>query len=79
MRLAEATSYIKWRIARTAARLSGSVPATGKVLTHEETLLHQHDYLYYRAFKLILIMQGKPVILATDAGSFSKAARHRVR
>jgi len=45
VRLARATSYIKWRIARTAARLSGSVPAAGKVLTHEETLLHLHDYL----------------------------------
>jgi len=44
-RLARATSYIKWRIARTVARLSGSVPATGKVLTHQETLLHLHDYL----------------------------------
>jgi transposase len=44
-RLAQATSYIKWRIARTAARLSGSVPATGKVLSHQETLLHLHDYL----------------------------------
>ena len=45
VRLARATSYIKWRIARTVARLSGSAPATGKVLTHEETLLHLHDYL----------------------------------
>ncbi len=45
MRLARATSYIKRRIARTAARLSGSAPATGKVLTHQETLLHLHDYL----------------------------------
>lgn len=44
-RLAEATSYIKWRIARTTARLSGDIPATGKVLTHQETLLHLHDYL----------------------------------
>jgi hypothetical protein len=44
-RLARATSYIKWHIARTVARLSGSAPATGKVLTHEEILLHLHDYL----------------------------------
>jgi transposase len=27
------------------ARLSGSAPATGKVLTHEEILPHLHDYL----------------------------------
>jgi len=45
LRLAEATSYVKWRIARTTARLSGNIPATGKVLTHQETLLHLHDYL----------------------------------
>ncbi len=45
LRMAAATSYIKWRIARTKARLDGSIPATGKVLTHQETLLHLHDYL----------------------------------
>jgi transposase len=45
LRMAAATSYIKWRIARTKARLDGSLPATGKVLSHQETLLHLHDYL----------------------------------
>jgi transposase len=45
LRLALATSYIKWRIARTKARLDGSIPATGKVLSHQETLIHLHDYL----------------------------------
>jgi len=45
LQLTEATSYIKWRIARTTARLAGDIPTTGKVLTHEETLLHLHDYL----------------------------------
>jgi transposase len=44
-RLARATSYIKWRIARTLAQHDGNIPATGKVLTHQETLLHLHDYL----------------------------------
>jgi len=45
LRLTEATSYIKWRIARTTARLDARIAATGKVLTHQETLLHLHDYL----------------------------------
>jgi transposase len=45
LRMAAATSYIKWRIARTKARLDGSLPATGKVLSHQETLIHLHDYL----------------------------------
>jgi transposase len=32
-------------MARTRARLDGSLPATGKVLSHQDTLIHLHDYL----------------------------------
>jgi transposase len=44
-RLAEATSYIKWRIARTLGQQEGKIVPAGRVLTHQETLLHLHDYL----------------------------------
>jgi transposase len=45
LRMTEATSYIKWRIARTMGQHDGNIAATGKVLTHQQTLLHLHDYL----------------------------------
>ena len=53
--LAQATLYIKWRVARTLGQHQGTIPLQGKALTHEETLLNLHDYLrdrkltrYYR-------------------------------
>lgn len=45
VRLAQATSHIKWRIARTRACLEGRVSPGGRVLDDQETLLHLHDYL----------------------------------
>jgi transposase len=44
-RLAQATSYIKWRVARTRACLDGTVSPGGRILDDQETLLHLHDYL----------------------------------
>ena len=34
-----------------------------------------HTYLYYFACKFILTIQGNPVMLATNAGSFSRASK----
>jgi len=45
VRLAQATSYVKWRIARTRACLDGKLSPGGRVLGDQETLLHLHDYL----------------------------------
>jgi transposase len=47
--LSQATSHLSWRVARTLGQLSGTIPAKGKVLSHQETLLHLHDYLRDRA------------------------------
>jgi hypothetical protein len=53
--LSQATSYITYRVARTTGQHNGTIPITGKALSHQETLLHLHDYLrdrhlsrYYR-------------------------------
>jgi transposase len=53
--LSRATSYITWRVARTVGQQNGTIPVTGKALSHQETLIHLHDYLrdldlsrYYR-------------------------------
>lgn len=61
--LSQATSYIKWRVARTIGQQEGKIPVKGKALSYQETLLHLHDYLrdhhlkkYYR---LWLDKQGK--------------------
>jgi transposase len=53
--LREATSYVSFRVARTHGQQKGSIPKEGRVLSHQDTLLHLHDYLrdrklgrYYR-------------------------------
>lgn len=53
--LGQATSYITYRVARTVGQQNGTVAVSGKALSHQETLLHLHDYLrdhklnrYYR-------------------------------
>jgi transposase len=53
--LSQATSYLTYRVARTVGQQNGTIPVTGKALSHQETLLHLHDYLrdrhlsrYYR-------------------------------
>jgi transposase len=53
--LSRATSYITLRVARTIGQHNGTIPVTGKALSHQETLVHLHDYLrdrkltrYYR-------------------------------
>jgi transposase len=53
--LSRATSYITLRVARTVGQHNGTIPVTGKALSHQETLVHLHDYLrdrnltrYYR-------------------------------
>ena len=45
VRLSQATSYIKWRVARTRAYLEGRISPGGRPLNDQETLLHLHDYL----------------------------------
>lgn len=53
--LSQATSYITYRVARTTGQHNGTIAVTGKALSHQQTLLHLHDYLkdrhlsrYYR-------------------------------
>jgi transposase len=53
--LSRATSCITLRVARTIGQHNGTIPVTGKALSHQETLVHLHDYLrdrkltrYYR-------------------------------
>lgn len=46
--LGQATSYVTWRVARTVGQQNGTIPITGKTLSHQETLLHLHDYLKKR-------------------------------
>ncbi|MEW6003590.1 MAG: IS1634 family transposase [Nitrospirota bacterium] len=55
--LSQATSYVKWRVARTTGQQEGKIPIKGKALNYQETLLHLHDYLkdrkllrYYRVW-----------------------------
>ena len=49
--LSQATSYLTWRVARTIGQHNGTIALTGKVLSHQETLLHLHDYLKERKLK----------------------------
>lgn len=53
--LSQATSYLTYRVARTTGQHNGTIAVTGKALSHQQTLLHLHDYLrdrhlsrYYR-------------------------------
>jgi len=53
--LSRATSSLTLRVARTIGQHNGTIPVTGKALSHEERLVHLHDYLrdrnltrYYR-------------------------------
>jgi transposase len=46
-KLAEATEYIRRRLARLKNQQTG-VPVPGKILTHQETLIHLHDYVIKR-------------------------------
>lgn len=53
--LREATSYVTYRVARTVGQQKGTIPKEGRLLSHQDTLLHLHDYLrdrrlsrYYR-------------------------------
>jgi transposase len=61
--LGKATSYIKWRVARTIGRQEGKIPINGKALSYQETLLHLHDYLrdrkLQRYYRIWLDDQGK--------------------
>lgn len=46
--LSRATSYVTLRVARTIGQHNGTIPVTGKALSHQETLVHLHDYLKER-------------------------------
>jgi transposase len=46
--LSRATSSVTMRVARTIGQHKGTIPVTGKALSHQETLLHLHDYLKER-------------------------------
>jgi len=62
-RLAKATSYVQYRVARTKAQHQGAIPRQGKALSYQETLLHLHDYLRDRQlgpyYRLWLDEQGE--------------------
>jgi hypothetical protein len=49
--LREATSYVTFRVARTHGQQEGSIPKEGRVLSHQDTLLHLHDYLKGRKLR----------------------------
>jgi len=49
--LREATSYVIYRVARTHGQQEGSIPKEGRVLSHQDTLLHLHDYLKGRKLR----------------------------
>lgn len=46
--LAQATSYVTYRVARTHEQHQGTIPIQGKALSYQDTLLHLHDYLKER-------------------------------
>ena len=49
--LREATSYVTFRVARSHGQQEGSIPKEGRVLSHQDTLLHLHDYLKGRKLR----------------------------
>jgi len=49
--LREATSYLSFRVARTHGQQKGSIPKEGRVLSHQDTILHLHDYLKGRKLR----------------------------
>lgn len=60
--LGQATSYVTYRVARTVGQQNGTIAVSGKALSHQETLLHLHDYLrdrkLNRYYRLWLDEQG---------------------
>ena len=49
--LREATSCVTFRVARSHGQQEGSIPKEGRVLSHQDTLLHLHDYLKGRKLR----------------------------
>jgi len=49
--LREATSYLRWRVARTHGQQKGTIPISGRALSPQETLVHLHDYLKHRRLR----------------------------
>lgn len=67
------TAFAQWQGGQGAPRLSCQERFDALDTNHDGKLT-----LYYFACKLILTIQGNPVMLATDVGSLSRASRDSI-